>query len=84
MERAVSARLAATGVPPEERAYRPHLTLARVRDAAGLKSRPLFEGLAERALGTTRVEAITPYESRLSPKGPSYVPLRRTELWKTS
>jgi len=80
VERDVSARLEAAGVPREERPYRPHLTLARVRDAAGLKSPPLFTGLEQRALGTTRVEAITLFESRLSPKGPTYVPLQRTML----
>jgi 2'-5' RNA ligase len=82
--REVTARLAAAGVPPEDRPYRPHLTLARVRDAAGLKSRPLLDGLAHWPFGTTHVEAITLYESRLSPKGPTYVPLRRIALWKKS
>jgi 2'-5' RNA ligase len=80
IERDVSDRLQVVGVPPEARAYRPHLTLGRVRDAAGLKSQPLFSGLEGRLLGTTRVEAITLFESRLSPKGPAYVPVQRTPL----
>lgn len=80
VEGAVSARLASTGVAPEERPYSPHLTLARVRDAAGLRTPALFEGLAAAPVGTTRVAAITLFESRLSPKGPTYVPLQRTML----
>jgi 2'-5' RNA ligase len=80
VEHEVSARLEGVGVPREDRDYSPHLTLARVRDGAGLRSAPLFEGLERVSLGTTRVEAITLYESRLSPKGPAYVPLHRTSL----
>ena len=78
IEREVSDRLERVGVAPEGRPYRPHLTLARVRDSAGLRSQPLFAGLEGRSLGTTRVEAITLFESRLSPKGPTYVALQRT------
>lgn len=79
-EREVSARLEACGVERDERPYRPHLTLARVKEPGGLRSRALLEGLADRGLGTTRVDAITLFESRLSPKGPTYVPLQQTAL----
>ena len=82
VEREVSDRLTRVGVTTGVREYRPHLTLARVRDAAGLKASRLCDGLADQMVGTTRVEAITLFESRLSPKGPSYVPLQRTPLWK--
>ena len=80
LEATVSARLADAGVPREERPYKPHLTLARVRDAAGLRPAPLVGNLREVALGTTSVDAITLFESRLSPKGPAYVALARTPL----
>jgi RNA 2',3'-cyclic 3'-phosphodiesterase len=79
-EREVSLRLELADVPPEDRVYSPHLTLARIRDAAGLKSARLFEGISATVLGTTRVEAITLFESRLSPKGPTYVAMQRTPL----
>ena len=62
------------------RPYSPHLTLARVREAAGLRSASLLDGLEDRSLGTTRIDAITLFQSRLSPKGPTYVPLLRTSL----
>ncbi|HVZ24249.1 MAG TPA: RNA 2',3'-cyclic phosphodiesterase [Vicinamibacterales bacterium] len=80
VERDVTARLQALGIPPEDRPYTPHLTLARVRETAGLKSAPLFERLGTTALGVSRVSAVTLFESRLSPKGPTYVPLQRTPL----
>ena len=80
VERSVSERLAHAGVPREERPYRPHLTLARVREAAGLRSAPLVDALRDVSLGTTSVDAITLFESRLSPTGPTYVPLARTPL----
>jgi 2'-5' RNA ligase len=80
VEEEVSRRLDACGVPREERAYRPHLTLARVKDAGGLRARTLLEGFADRAFATTHVDAITLFESRLSPKGPTYIPIQRTAL----
>ena len=80
LEQEVSRRLDACGVPREERAYRPHLTLARVKEAGGLRARTLLEGFADRAFATTRVDAITLFESRLSPKGPTYVALQETPL----
>jgi 2'-5' RNA ligase len=80
VEREVNARLQQVGVAPEPRDYRPHLTLARIRDAAGLASSRLCDGLADQMVGTTRIEAITLFESRLSPKGPAYVVLQRTPL----
>ena len=80
LEREVTARLEKTGVPPDDRIYSPHLTLARVREAAGLKAAALLDGVRDRELGAARVEAITLFESRLSPKGPTYLALQHTPL----
>ena len=79
VEQAVSARLGDV-LPEEERPYSPHLTLARVKDPAGIKTPAVFEGLTAAVLGRVHVEAITLFESRLSPKGPTYVPRQRTAL----
>jgi 2'-5' RNA ligase len=82
LEREVTARLRMCAVPPETRPYRPHLTLARVRDSAGLRTDTLFADLPAVA-GRSPVRAITLFESRLSPKGSTYVPLQSTDLrWK--
>jgi 2'-5' RNA ligase len=78
-EAVVSERLAALGIPPEDRPYSPHLTLARVRDAAGLRAPALVEGVRA-DLGETRVDAITLFQSKLSPQGPTYVVLERVPL----
>jgi 2'-5' RNA ligase len=80
VERDVTARLQSLGIPPEDRPYTPHLTLARVREPAGLTCARLAEGLAPAALGVSRVSAVTLFESRLSPKEPTYVALQRTPL----
>jgi 2'-5' RNA ligase len=80
VEAEVTNRLEACGIAREKRAYRPHLSLARVRDAAGLRSGPLVERFGRRAFGSSRIDAITLFHSRLSPKGPLYVPLQRTPL----
>lgn len=79
-EREISSRLTTLAGPAELRPYSPHLTLARVREAAGLRSASLLEGLEDRSLGTTRIDAITLFQSRLSPTGATYVPLLRTAL----
>jgi 2'-5' RNA ligase len=78
--REVTARLHQVGVAPEPRDYRPHLTLARIRDAAGLTSSRLCDGLSDQMVGTTRIETITLFESRLSPKGPTYLRLQQTPM----
>ena len=80
LERAVSERLAHAGIAPEDRPYNPHLTLARVREAAGLRAASLMDGVSETVLGVTAVDAITLFESRPSAKGPTYVALHRTAL----
>jgi len=80
VEREVSARLASRGVAPEARPYTPHLTLARVREAHGLRARDLLDGAPRGPFGVTAVDAITLFESRLSSKGPAYVALQRTPL----
>jgi 2'-5' RNA ligase len=84
IENEVSERLVARGLAREERPYNPHLTLARVREPAGLRPAPLLESVKDQAFGSVSVEAITLFESRLSPKGPAYVVLQRTAFVASS
>ncbi len=79
LETEVSRRLHTVGLPRDARPYRPHVTLARVREPAGLRTAALFDRLTPQ-LGETRVVAITLFESRLSPKGPTYTALQHTPL----
>ena len=76
----VATKLAAVGWQSEDRAYTPHLTLARVRDGANLRRELLLEGLESAVLGQTTVAAITLFESRLSPAGAVYTVVERMEL----
>src|SRR2546426_3148753 len=80
LEKAVSDRLEPLGFEREARPYAPHLTLARVREAGGLRPIPLFEGIAGQSIGTTNVDAITLFQSQLSSKGPTYVSMLRPPL----
>lgn len=84
LEATVSGRLESCGVERESRAYRPHITLARIRESEGLRTPALFDGAAGHRVGGWRVDAITLYESRPSARGHEYVPLQRTDLrWKS-
>ena len=74
----VLRRLGAAGVPLEDRAFRPHLTLARWRDSRR-STRPQFPESAP-AVTRTKVEAVTLYQSRVSSAGPSYTALARAPL----
>jgi 2'-5' RNA ligase len=76
----VSARLERCGVPREGRPFSPHLTLARVRDAAGLAARDLFAAHDAPLAIDSGVNAITLFESRLSSSGPTYRARQRTPL----
>lgn len=67
----------AVGLPPEERAYHPHLTLGRVKSrdqievlADYLSREQTFDGGAFRAMG------VSLFSSKLTPKGPLYTRLR--------
>jgi 2'-5' RNA ligase len=79
VERQISSRLDPILGRGEERGYTPHLTLARVRDAAGL-TRRVCDGLESTVLGTTTIDGVTLFESRMSATGSTYVPLLRTNL----
>ena len=63
--------------PGEAREFKPHITLGRVRDAG--RGADWRAALAAVALtpSVTRVDQVTLYESRLSPKGPTYTAVSR-------
>jgi 2'-5' RNA ligase len=66
----VERELAALGHPPEDRAFRTHVTLGRLRGGTTDARAALAAAGAPR--GVWRVEAFALVESRLGPKGPSY------------
>jgi 2'-5' RNA ligase len=48
------------------------MTVARVKEPAGLRPAVLLEGLTDVAIGRMAVDAITLFQSHLSPSGSSY------------
>jgi 2'-5' RNA ligase len=83
VHQALSAALAAAGLPVEERAFRPHLTLARVRRGATGRERyreivAHLETLPE--VGPSRAVSLVLLESRLGSGPAVHVPLVEARL----
>ena len=85
--RAVNAALAVVGFEPERRPFRPHLTLGRVRDEVGTRTRAEIEvevGKTEVPQSSWRTTHVSLMRSRLTPQGAVYevlatFPLRVTQ-----
>jgi 2'-5' RNA ligase len=76
-------RLAPIGFPPERRPYSAHLTIARVKEhSRGFPHWQLRDLLHRRTAdaGRCRVDAVTLFRSRVSPKGAAYEALLRVPL----
>ena len=65
------------GLPPEDRPFHPHLTLARLRPPQDLRS---VRGSFQAFDVETRVTEITLFESHLSPEGARYEARERMDL----
>ena len=78
----IAQRMAALDFEAERRGYTPHITMARVKDAPRGGGRAVRETLAAMHLprASCRVEAVTLFRSRLSPRGAPYEPLLRVPL----
>lgn len=79
--------LAPVGFPTEGGTFEPHLTLGRVKPAnragegtAVAELRAALERQASEPFGAFEVEAVTLFESRLSPAGADYRPVARFPL----
>jgi 2'-5' RNA ligase len=77
LARRIDTALRRAGVPPETRAFVPHITLARFGRDAG----PIG-GFLDRTLPAARfrVDGFTLYESRLGHDGAAYDPIERYSL----
>jgi 2'-5' RNA ligase len=79
MHREVGERLE-RWVPGVRGTFHPHLTLARWRTPGAAESRRVLALDRGNAVATVTVEHLALYESRLSPKGPTYTTLARANL----
>ncbi len=69
----LNRRLEALGLPGEARSFSPHLTLGRVRPGGSMDRELLTMDFATE---TFQVSEVVLYESRLTPAGPIYTPLK--------
>lgn len=81
LHQAVEAALLPFGYQPEQRAFRPHLTLARARDPKGDRGLArCAELLAGRSFGEARIDRLILFRSELKPGGSRYTPLAEPAL----
>lgn len=79
LARKVDQALARVGVPPESRAFHPHITLARLPRGAG-SIRGLLEASGGAAGPPFPVADFGLFESRLTPEGAAYTVVERYPL----
>lgn len=72
LHREVAGRLDGLGLPLEDRPYRAHLTLGRVKAPPGPGFKDALAHERAEAAGRCRVDHVTLFESRLSPDGARY------------
>jgi RNA 2',3'-cyclic 3'-phosphodiesterase len=88
LQKKLESEIAQVGYPPEERAFSPHLTLARVTRTAQpgdlRKIREAIEKAQVGFLGIAPVEAVHLYQSDLRPGGAIYTCLCSAPLHKIS
>jgi 2'-5' RNA ligase len=74
-------RLEEAGWPREARKFSAHLTLCRIKNAkAGLKMAEIAEQYEDFDAGVMSAQAVSIYESQLTPAGPIYTLLSTCEL----
>jgi 2'-5' RNA ligase len=77
--RQVDEILAPLGFPRENRPFRPHITLARVRECDETLVQ-LVQQIADTSLGSVRISSLKLKKSTLTPKGPIYDDLAEVPL----
>jgi 2'-5' RNA ligase len=81
LQKQLERELEKMGFEPEERAFRPHLTLGRVKLGRGREELAgRIERYKEEEFGDFPVEKIVLFKSDLKPTGPIYTPLRELKL----
>jgi 2'-5' RNA ligase len=76
----IESRLDGLGLEHEDRPFRAHLTLGRVKAPLGPSGRRALASSRAADVGSCDVHEVTLFESRLSPRGATYVALARGRL----
>jgi 2'-5' RNA ligase len=77
----LAALATALGAATEERAYRPHVTLARIKDPSQVRAlRGGVAALTDLEFGEFEARAFHLYESRTGPRGSTYTQLATYDL----
>ena len=80
-QKQIEIRLEKIGFQPEDRPFRPHLTLGRMRSSRGREELVgRMERHKEAEFGDLKVERVILFKSDLKPSGPIYTPLREMKL----
>jgi 2'-5' RNA ligase len=80
VQRELAGRVRRLGIELEDRAFHPHLTLARWRESRAVDRSRIAQAVATSVIARVHVDHATLYRSRLSPSGSSYTPLARATL----
>jgi RNA 2',3'-cyclic 3'-phosphodiesterase len=80
LQRAVAVRLGTLGIAIDDRAFHPHLTLARWKASRPADRERALKAARRGAIARTHIDGATLYQSRLSPSGSVYTPLSRANL----
>jgi RNA 2',3'-cyclic 3'-phosphodiesterase len=80
VQRHLADRVAPLGFSLERRPFRPHLTLARLKDSRPADRTAILAAEHQKLVATTRVDHATLYQSKLSSQGSSYLALARATL----
>jgi len=81
LQKDLDDRYVAIGFPKEDRDFTGHLTLCRIKTfKASRIVEPIVQKYADTQLGNQEVAAVCVYKSELTPDGPVYTLLQKSEL----
>ena len=81
LQKQIETYLEKIGFQPEDRPFRPHLTLGRMKSTRGKEELAgRMERYREEEFGDFQVERVVLFKSELKPSGPIYAPLGDVEL----
>lgn len=80
LQLSIEQDIASLGFPPEEREFKPHVTLGRVKSDRTYDMRSVVDELGAYDFGTSFIKDITLYESERTPNGARYTVLNRFSL----